>query len=74
MTPGPFSLLAWLVSCLYVEPHLVNGYDPRNRMFKMTPGRYVLSVCSWAESTEMKELAMNAAVDLRARDSPPDPQ
>ena len=42
-----FSLLAWLVSCVYIEPHLVRGYDPGNRMFKMTPGRYALSVLSW---------------------------
>ena len=42
------SLLAWLVSCVHVEPRLVSGYDPRNRIFKMTLGRYVLSVCSWA--------------------------
>lgn len=43
-----FSLLAWLVSCVHVEPRLVSGYDPRNRIFKMTLGRYVLSICSWA--------------------------
>jgi hypothetical protein len=43
-----FSLLAWLVSCVHVEPRLVGGYDPRNRIFKMTLGRYVLSVFSWA--------------------------
>jgi len=43
-----FSLLAWLVSCVYIEPRLVGGYDPRNRKFKMTLGGYALSVCSWS--------------------------
>src|SRR5262249_42887710 len=41
------SLLAWLVSCVYVEPHLFSGYDYRNKMFKMTAARYALSIFSW---------------------------
>jgi hypothetical protein len=58
------SLLAWLVSCAFVEPRLVSGYDPRNRIFKMTLSRHALSICSWAVCVLLGSLHI---VEIRSR-------